>query len=312
MLGILTLAGITNHVNPAYAAGIATGLTISPGVQQISIAADEQDHNVNFSLTNNRDAPLLVNLNTADFNTLDESGGLFFVGTNPSALQAKYGLNKWIILDQKSVILQPKKTFVVHAKILNQPDLAPGGHYGALLVSINNPQAASKKISIRPIASSLLFVTKVGGDTHRLDLLSVKTTHNPFSAPTAVSLRFRNSGNSAITPRGVAVISKGKTQIYAKGIINQNSSLILPETNRVYSVSLDKLSNYFVPGRYKLTINYRFDGFSGFRVYQQSFLVYSSSFLALMLATFLLIIILVKRRRYVVLMLKKAWAYRKK
>jgi hypothetical protein len=46
----------------------------------------------------------------------------------------------------------------------------------------------------------------------------------------------------------------------AKGIINQESALILPETLRVYPVRLVTLLKSFVPGRYTLTMNYRYDG----------------------------------------------------
>src|SRR4051794_27905573 len=72
------------------------GITVSPALQQVSIPGDVKDEPITFAITNNEHTTQNLSLSVADFNTLDESGGLFFIGTNPTALQKKYGLAKWI------------------------------------------------------------------------------------------------------------------------------------------------------------------------------------------------------------------------
>jgi hypothetical protein len=112
-------------------AAAPTGITISPAFQQVNILASETQHPLQFSITNNQSTAQNLSLSTADFGELSDTGGLFFVGTNPTQQQAKYGLAKWFSLDQSSLILAAHQTQVIRAEILNRTDLAGGGHYGA-------------------------------------------------------------------------------------------------------------------------------------------------------------------------------------
>jgi hypothetical protein len=251
------------------------GLTISPAFGQIIVKPDETEHPLSFTITNNENAPINVDLSSADFNTLNESGGLFFVGTNPTALQQKYGLANWLSLPQKNITLLPKQTRVVSASIINSSTLAPGGHYGALLVSqaaaTSNGQPANK-VDIHPITSSLMFVTKLGGDTHVLKLLSASYSKSLISLPKNIDLRFSNEGNTHLVPRGFATITNSKGQVLSRGILNENSGIILPQTTRGYQITMNAASNMAPSGKYKLTIGYRFDGISGYRFYAASLL----------------------------------------
>jgi hypothetical protein len=248
------------------------GITLSPAVVQTEIASTESEHQINFQITNNKPAAQDINISAADFNTLDESGGLVFVGTNPSKLQKKYGLASWISLPQLSITLAPKQTATITAIISNQGSLSPGGHYGALMLSLNDASrpGGSNKVAVHPIASSLLFVNKVGGDTHKLRLTDVNSSHSIFKLPSSTELRFYNDGNTHLIPRGTVEVTDPRGKIVAKGIINENSNLILPETYRRFSVPLNKISSPALPGKYKITVNFRFDGYDQFRSYQTS------------------------------------------
>jgi hypothetical protein len=248
-----------------------SGVTLSPAVVQAAITSSEPDHLLTFTLTNNTNKAQAINISTADFNTLDESGGLVFVGTNPTKLQKKYGLATWITLPQTTVTLQPKQPTKITAILTNQDSLAPGGHYGALLLGLTNNSASQSnqnKVALHPIASSLLFVNKVGGDTHKLRLTDVYANHNIFKLPGSVTLRFYNSGNTHVIPRGTIEVTDPKGKLVSRGIINENSGIILPETYRRYSVALKNFSNPAIPGKYKITVNFRFDGYEQFRTYQ--------------------------------------------
>jgi hypothetical protein len=63
------------------------GITLSPAVVQASIGSTESEHQLNFQITNNKPNRQTIDISTADFNTLGESGGLVFIGTNPTQLQ---------------------------------------------------------------------------------------------------------------------------------------------------------------------------------------------------------------------------------
>ena len=265
------------------AATSPTGITVSPAFAQIALK-DEAEHPVTFQITNNLSQPQTILLSTADFNSLNESGGLFFVGTNPLEIQNKYGLANWMSFSQPKVTIPPKQTASLTVVILNRADLASGGHYGALMMAIDTGTSLpgqKNKIALQPIASSLLFVDKVGGDIYRLNLTTVQAPHNFLGPPTKVTLRFQNNGNTHLTPRGTVTITDPHGKVVSRGIVNENSALILPEKARLYTVDLSKVSTPVAPGRYRLVVNYRFDGYDQFRTYQKSFFVLPFNLIAL-------------------------------
>jgi hypothetical protein len=255
-----------------------TGITVSPAFQKIKILNSDTEVPVQFTITNNEPTTQSLRLSAADFNSLNESGGLLFIGTNPTALQKKYGLAKWLSLAQASITLAPKQVTVIKATILNQSDLSPGGHYGALMLNFQTSGFGKNgnHVAVNPIASSLIFVNKIGGDTHRLKLSGVDIKRKAFSLPSSVTLRFYNDGNTDVTPRGVVTITNG-SKFIKKGIVNETSGLVLPETYRRYVVVLNKISEPALIGRATLNINYRFDGYDGFRTYQTHFFYISEA-----------------------------------
>jgi hypothetical protein len=270
------------------ASSAPAGIVVSPAFQQSSIPAGADKQPVYFTVTNNKPSVQKFKLSVADFNTLGETGGLFFVGANPTELQKKYGLATWLELPTSSLVLQPKQTVKVSADILNLGTLSPGGHYGALMVSPDDGTsgATTNNVSVHPIASSLLFVTKLGGDTHKLGLSGVDVKHTLFSLPSSVTLRFHNDGNTHVTPRGTVTLSTPQGRVIGRGIINEDSNIVLPETYRQLSVPLKKVASAYATGRYVLNVSFRFDGINQYRQYQTSFLYFP------VLALIILVVIL--------------------
>src|SRR5581483_3342075 len=108
------LAGITLFT--AFGAGNTAaanqpqGLTVSPAFQMITVPTGADRVPVVFTITNNRPVSQSLSLSVADFSSLKESGGLFFVGTNPGSIQRKYGLAKWVDLPDDSLTVPAKQT----------------------------------------------------------------------------------------------------------------------------------------------------------------------------------------------------------
>jgi hypothetical protein len=271
------------------------GITLSPALVQATVQSTESEHQIVFHITNNEPTHQNIKISTADFNTLDESGGLVFVGTNPTHLQKKYGLAEWIALPNTSLSLEPGQTAEISATITNQSTLSPGGHYGALMLTLNDSSQSptQNKVAVQPIATSLLFVNKVGGDTHRLKLTTVNSNHNIFKLPRDITLRFYNDGNTHLIPRGTIEITDPRGKLVAKGVINENSNLLLPETYRKFSVPLKQISNSVFPGKYKITTNFRFDGYDQIRTYQTSQFLLTPLLLLFVLSVVLITIIVV-------------------
>jgi hypothetical protein len=200
-------------------------------------------------------------------------------------------------LPQETVTIQPKQTTIINANILNLPDLSSGGHYGAIMISLNSAESTktNNAVSIHPIASSLLFVTKLGGDTHKLSLQDVSMKRKLFGLPNSVDLRFRNTGNTHLTPRGVVTVKNSSGKLISKGIINDNSGVVLPGTYRRFSVPLQLADSGHSFGRYKLEVDFRFDGLSQYRNYQQSFAYYPLYIFEIIVLVVLIVIVLIKK-----------------
>lgn len=276
LLGIALAPCLLSHRAAAATAKPPTGITVSPAFAQISIQATESEYPFKFMITNDQNYPVTLSLSSADFNSLNETGGLFFVGSNPTDLQKRYGLAKWMSLPASTATIPAKKTVSLTASILNQDTLAPGGHYGAIMLSIasdSNASTSQNKVAVQPIASLLLFVNKVGGDIHKLNLTNVYIGRSFFGLPSSITSRFHNDGNTHLVPRGTVTITNSKGRLVGNGVINENSNLILPQTYRSFIVPIAKISRVSVLARYKVDVNYRFDGYDQFRTYQTSILV---------------------------------------
>jgi hypothetical protein len=104
-------------------------------------------------------------------------------------------------------------------------------------------------------------------DQHIIMPIQVKLSEVLFSTglPMGISLRFQNSGNVDIVPRGRAMLVDPFGRVVAKGIINEDSARILPESFRVYHLKLSPLSAYVLPGPYTVMTEYRFDGQDAFQ-----------------------------------------------
>jgi len=290
-LVLMVSAGFIAHGRQTLAvASPGGGLTVSPAFQMVTISGGAETQPVSFKLTNNQNTPQTLNLSVEDFNSLNESGGLFFVGTNPTQLQKKYGLASWFSLPQDQITIQPKQTMTISGDVLNLSTLSPGGHYGALMISIGGQNPNPGQIGIHPIASSLLFVTKPQGATHNLALSNVYINHGLFKLPTSVTLRFHNDGNTHVVPRGVVSLLTKNGRLISKGVINENSNIILPQNFRRYSIDLKTVSAAGIGGAYTLKTDFRFDGIDIYRSYKTSFYyisVYALIFVIILLAAIL-------------------------
>lgn len=269
------------------------GITVSPAFQKISIPADQAELPLEFKVTNNRATAQTIMLSTADFNSLDETGGLFFVGARPTTQQKKYGLSEWLSLPQTKVTIRSAQTVTIKAAISNRQNLSAGGHYGALMLTLDQGTdnvGQPNRVALQPIASSLIFLSKRGGEVYKLNLTEVSENHSLFKLPDKVSLRFKNEGNTHVVPRGIISLTDSNGKLVRKGIINEASAIVLPETARRFEIPLLNINLANKPGNYKLTVDYRFDGYDGFKKYQKSILLLTP--LGLVIGVFSLLAVL--------------------
>lgn len=267
LVGIFVAFGMDSH---SYAAAPKPskrpiGITISPAFQDITLLPSMANETFTISVTNNTSEPYEFSLSVVDFGSLDESGGVLFAGQTERKLNYRYGLSQWATVERDRIVVEPKATEKVPVTIINKESLSPGGHYGALLLSPTNSGERPTKVQINQVLSSLLFVKKQGGEIYNLSLRDYKLQQKIFQSPDSLELRFQNAGNVHVVPRGIVTVTDLQGRVVKKGSINAGSALALPETFRRMTVPLDSMASSWMPGKYQVSIQYRFDGTDSFQ-----------------------------------------------
>lgn len=272
---------LTLNSPSAHAQNPSKGFTISPPFQDILVSKDQTSQSFYVDIKNNGLLTQTLNLSIVDFGTLDESGGVAFLGSNPTKWQLKYGLASWVSLEKDTLIIASQSSQRVKITIDNKDSLSPGGHYAGLMATlIHDSRNDGSEVGIDQVFTSLIFVKKLGGEVYDLDL-NHQDFENiyPFHIPDTVRLRFQNKGNIHIVPRGIIEIKDPLGRIISSSPINPESSIIIPESFRLFPTTLESTSPAIFPGRYMVKISYRFDGKNDYVSSLSSFFYLGLSFI---------------------------------
>ncbi|MBP5993646.1 MAG: hypothetical protein KA731_01935 [Candidatus Moranbacteria bacterium] len=240
-------------------------LSVSPLFTDVALQASEQSQEFFLTVANTTAEPVVLRLSLVDFGSLNESGGIAFLGKDASGTN-RYALASWITPEKDVVTLLPDTEEKLKFTIENRESLSPGGHYGAVLFAIE-PEGGDAVIqdpvvSVNSTFSSLVFAKKEGGILREFTLKewSVESASLLSGLPSKTALRFQNSGNVDLTPRGRIILTDPLDRLVAQGIINEDSSRMFPESFRIYHSKLSSLIPGLIPGFYTLSAEYRFDG----------------------------------------------------
>ena len=270
----------TSH--PAKAQEKPKGFTVNPFFQDVTLEKDQAVASFNVAITNNTENLVVLKLSVLDFGTLDESGGVAFLGAAEN-LTNKYALASWLSLEKDGLVLDPDEKQSVKITIQNKESLSPGGHYAAILAKVDKDDKQNSEpleVAFDSSFSSLIFARKIGGEIYELALKSQEVQKGFIGLPESIRLRFQNSGNVHIVPRGIVKLIDPLGREVGRGIINEESGIILPETFRVFKVPLKNISSVFIPGKYIISTEYRYDGREAFETEQTTFSLIPWPFLA--------------------------------
>jgi len=249
-----------------------SGFAVSPAYGQIDIAKDQSRVTYDVQLTNHNAQDQAFALSMLDFGSLDEDGGVAFLGTATAELDHKYGLANWMVLPETALSVPAGKSVTIPVTIINKDSLAPGGHYGALLATaLTAGGGRSDSVGVKQVLSSLLLVTKEGGLKQELALQSQKSNASWWRLPNEATQRYRNTGNVHVVPRGIVSVKDPFGKEVVRGAINEDSKVILPETYRNYTTEFIPVARAWWPGRYRIVTSYRYDGTSQMRSFEQDF-----------------------------------------
>jgi len=256
MLGLLWPGAVGRAVSGQ------TGFVVSPAFAQIEIKPGQPQAQYALQLTNHNQLDQTFTLQVVDFGTLDESGGVAFLGAPTSELEHKYGLASWMTLEKNTVFVPAGKSASVMVTIANRASLASGGHYGAVLATaVGDPGTPSgDSVGVKQVLSSLVLVTKDGGAQENLRLDGQTADAHLWHLPTRLEQRFQNTGNVHVVPRGTVEVKDPAGRVVERAAINDGSQVILPESFRRYRADFTALRPAIWPGRYSLVSTYRYDG----------------------------------------------------
>lgn len=268
------------------------GITISPALHDITLQPGQERAVFELSITNSSNQAQEFELSLANFGDLNQTGGLLFAGEGSKALKGRYGLKEWASLGQSAVTAAPNSTVKVPVEIRNDEALKPGGHYGAVLVSPVS-DGDSKQVRINQVATALLFVKKLGGEVYKLNLKEYRLETSLFKAPGSATVEFQNNGNVHLTPRGTITIKDPSGKVVRQGIINQESTIVLPESQRRLDVPLQSAGRSLLPGVHTVAVSYRYDERAEFTTEESKFLhVNGLTAISIIIVLMLLLILL--------------------
>jgi len=257
----------------AGAADVPKGFTISPAYQMVNVPATG-DADFSIGLTNHTSKDQNFRLSAQDFGSLDDTGGVAFLGAPASELEHKYGLASWLVLGKDALFVPAGASVQVPVSVENRQSLAPGGHYGAVLVTAVDDfgqPIQDPRVGLKQVLTSLVLAVKEGGLVRQLRMTGQDTDAGWGRLPKEVQQHFANDGNVHLVPRGVTEVKDAFGWTVERGALNEASAVILPESYRRYKTPLTAINKALWPGRYRVVTTYRYDGTDQTKVFATTF-----------------------------------------
>ena len=297
LIVVLSVVGICLglHLDKVNAAVSNSEISVAPFLQEVQIDNNApKNFNVGYSNDSNESQDLV--LSVVDFGSLDKTGGVAFVGSNFGKLQDKYGLSKWLTLSENQITLLPHEKKQVQAIIVSDPAMSPGGHYAAIVATVLKPSSGSKnEVSLKQKISSLVFATKTGGEKYDIKLSNIDSDRSLLHLPAEADITIQSTGNVHVVPRGNVYLKDSSGAVLSKGVINEESGYVLPDTSRVFTVKLNKISS---PkpwvSSFNMQVDYRYDGIDQYATKSTSFKTINPVLILLIVASFGFIFVIIK------------------
>jgi hypothetical protein len=280
------------------------GLSISPYLEQIALNPNENSETYSIELTNHYSTTVLVHISAQDFTNLNESGQVQFLSPTQDS-NNPYSIDHNLQFAYPEIAIGPNQSREIPVTIVNAQSLATGGHYGAVIVKVVGSASNGNNVVINQAIASLLFLNTVGQGTQSLSLTTPILNKFYMTFPGTIDTVFTNTGNTQTTPRGVIQITRGSNKIVSQALINANSSLVLPDSKRLFPITLQQTTKLLLPGKYTFKVYYRYAGQSAYTVYQQKFYYIGIPFIILAFCIAILLVLMLKYRHYIIPKRKK-------
>jgi len=243
---------------PAFAAGSEDGLSLSitPPLFQLDIGPGEFWSST-LKIVNINPYDLTVYASVVNFESTGEEGKGKFTPVLNDSQSGPLSLAQWITITKDQIIIPKEKSVDVPFTVQVPENVEPGGHYAAILIgtqSLDAEQAKGPVLQVSTFVSSLLFV-RIKGDVREEGAIREFSTEKQFyqEPKVNIALRFENTGNVHLKPRGEIVIYNMQGKIKQKIPVNEGKDFgnILPQSVRKFDYVWEGDGDTFEIGRYK-------------------------------------------------------------
>ncbi len=266
------------------------GITVSPAIEQLTLHQNQSVATFPTTVTNHTGSTVLITVKARDFTASSDGKRLTFIGNTESSSKP-HGLSNSLKMSPSQATLAPGANQKVLVAVSNATNLAPGGHYAALIYMARGVNQKQKNtVAIREAVSCLVFVNTYGGGTQTTTLSVPSMSGLVTSLPKNINVVLTNSGNTPTVPRGYVQIINSKSMLLAQNQLNVDSSMILPGSTRLFPISLVTVGDHAWYGVYHLKIFYRHDGQKNFNVYDKKLLLVSAQ---LIISACILVVVLI-------------------
>ena len=241
-------------VTPAAAATQSTaGITVSPSVQNISLQQDQDTASFTALISNDTTAAVSVAPVAADFSADGVEGRIRLRNNDPN-----HGLSKNLQFSPQKTVIPPHGTQEFVISILRGASLSPGGHFAMVRYQASPAQGrGDDSVSLRSELATFVFLNTAGKSTYGVRLQPPDIGVKLIEIPDSVDLLFTNTANTQTAVHGTVSMSGPFGRQIANGVVNENSSLVLPGSTRLLQTPLQELHSPLWPGNYRLDFYYK-------------------------------------------------------
>lgn len=237
VVGILSAVIAVPSVNAQVANNNSTaGLTVSPVIDEFKI---EPGQTVTRTMRVVNPVSQVITLYPVvmNFTTDNQDGKPVFYTT--AERSSTYALSDWVSYDKPFIRIAPGEDENYVIKVSAPTTAEPGGHYGAILFSTEEPKkdANSNQVSVVGLIGTLLLATVPGATIEKLAIDDFTAPTILIHGPAKFSLLFSNTGNLHVKPIGEIKIRNWFGNASANLVVNEARGNVLPESKRRFDNS---------------------------------------------------------------------------
>lgn len=238
----------------AHASGqnVKAGLTVSPGVVYAKVSKEVPTAQTVVTIRNNYDTAVSL---AAELRDIDQTSTQLLPG---GVLSPE--LSKSLSLSETQIVIASRTDYKLRIQTSHTDQLAPGGHYAALLLT--QIGGAGANLSVQSAVSVMVFLTNTDGVKESLALDDFSAPSSVFKVADSVNVTLKNDGNVHTVPRGFVRVEKRDGTVLAEGVLNVGSNVTLPGNSYTTNLKLTKVTSTWLPERVTTQLQFRPDGSS--------------------------------------------------